>query len=105
MHGMEHASSPVIGLIVTLYLVFAYQMWHFRDEPLTETPEAARNRARVAVHTLIVVFVFCAFAGYASSLLPHNWWWAREAMHWVLAAASGWLVWSNAAKSIAAVLR
>lgn len=95
---IHHASAPVLLLISAAYFMFAVQVWwQVRGRDLNK-------RSAWALIPLIVVFVFCALSGYLTSLMPADWWWFREFLHWILLAASAWLVLSNQALVIADIL-
>jgi len=58
-----------------------------------------------AITSLAVVFLFCSLSGYVSDLFPDSLMWIREAMHWVLAAASVALVLTNQGGVVAKMLK
>lgn len=95
---MEHAGYTVISLITISYIVFALQVgfqtnWRKVD-----------RRSGTALISLILVFVFCAIAGYVTSIMPNDYHYFREVVHWILAVASITLVVTNQAKVVARLL-
>lgn len=95
---IEHGPAWTIWLIVFCYLIFAFQVWH--QAPI----KPLKTKGGRAVFALVLVFVLCATAGYAMSLLPETWQTVRDIAHYALAAASVWLVASNQAGAVAKMI-
>lgn len=95
---IHHADPIVVGLISLCYCIFAFQLWSQAEVG------AFKTKGGRAIFLLVAVFVFCAFAGYLTSLLPASWWVFREALHWALALCSVWLVCTNQAAAVAKML-
>lgn len=85
------------AIIIACYFIFAFQMWMQIKRPVT-------GRGALAIVALVVVFMLCAVAGYMTDILTFpfqlNLW-----LHILLAAASVWLVVTNQAKFIAALMQ
>lgn len=95
---MDHAGYTVITVITLSYVVFALQVFFQTNW------KKANRKSTIALGSLIVVFLFCAMAGYVTSLLPSDYHLFREVLHWILAAASITLVVTNQAKVVARLL-
>ena len=95
---MDHASTPAIVFITTFYWIFAGQVArHIWRKKL-------HKQNTLAIVPIILVFVLCSFAGYLSQLLSHEYWFVREILHWLLAAATFWMVTTKQAKYVAEIL-
>lgn len=94
-----HATVPhgLLALITILYFVFIFQLW-------TQIKLSSyKNKDTRAITALMIVFIFCAFSGYASNLWDFPAW-VVTGSHIILAVITGYLVLTNQSGHIAETL-